>query len=63
MAPGAGGKLMVVYYDLRETKAAILGTSIFGPQITDQNLSVRNTIDIRAVIGTPGELPLFGASV
>ena len=59
----AGGKLMVIYYDLRETKAAILGSSIFGPQISDANLSVRNTIDIRATMGTPGETPAFLPSV
>ena len=60
----AGGKLMLIYYDLRETKAAKkLGDTVFGPRITDANLSVRNTIDIRASMGAPGDIPRFAPSV
>jgi hypothetical protein len=59
----AGGKMMVAYYDLRETKAAVLGSGVFGPQISDQNLSVRNTIDIRAAMATPAAVPNFAPSV
>ena len=60
----AGGKLMLIYYDLRETKAAKkLGDTVFGPRITDQGLSVRNTIDIRASMGAPGDIPRFAPSV
>jgi len=54
----AGGKIMVAYYDLRETKA-----KIFGPQITDANLQIRNTIDIRAAMAEPGDSPAFAPSV
>ncbi len=59
----AGGKLMLVYYDLRETKAARLGDQVFGPRINDQGLSIRNTIDIRASMGAPGDIPSFAPSV
>lgn len=54
----SGGKLMVIYYDLRETKA-----EVFGPRITDAGLTVRNTIDIRAAMGSPGAPPVFQPSV
>ncbi len=55
----AGGKLMLVYYDLRETRAGV-----FGPFVTDQDLTTkRQTIDIRASLGTPGATPSFAPSV
>jgi hypothetical protein len=55
----AGGKLMLVYYDLRDTAA-----QIFGKYITDQGLTVkRQTIDIRASLGTIGPTPAFAPSV
>ena len=58
----AGGKMMVAYYDLRETKA-----TVFGPQISDKIgdvvLGVRNTIDIRAAMATPAAVPNFASSV
>ncbi len=54
----AGGKLMVAYYDLRETKSGI-----YGPKISDANVAIRNTIDIRAAMANPGVSPLFAPSV
>jgi len=56
----AGGKLMLVYYDLRETRAGV-----FGPFVSDQVLpfNKRQTIDIRASLGTPGATPSFAPSV
>jgi hypothetical protein len=55
----AGGKLMLIYYDLRETRA-----NVFGPYVTDQGLvTKRQTIDIRASLGTPGATPSFAPSV
>ena len=60
----AGGKLMLVYYDLRETRAQVSGgEQVFGKFISDQNLTRRQTIDIRAAMGTPGAVPTFGPSV
>jgi hypothetical protein len=63
----AGGKMMVAYYDLRETKAAVLGSGAFGPQISDKIgnvvLAVRNTIDIRAAMATLAAAPNFAPSV
>ena len=57
----SGGKLLLVFYDLRETRAGV-----FGPFVSDQGLSVpakRQTIDIRAALGTPGATPTFAPSV
>ncbi len=56
----AGGKLLLVYYDLRETRAGV-----FGPFVSDQVLPLnkRQTIDIRASLGTPGATPSFAPSV
>lgn len=56
----AGGKLMLVYYDLRETAA-----QVFGKYITDQisTNGKRQTIDIRASLGTIGPAPTFAPSV
>jgi parallel beta-helix repeat protein len=57
----AGGKLMLIYYDLRETKA-----EIFNKFIEDQTGGasvLRHTIDIRSVLGTPGATPQFAKSV
>ncbi len=56
----AGGKLMLVYYDLRETRAELFG------RFVDDALSVngkRHTIDIRAALGSPGAAPAFAPSV
>ena len=55
----SGGKLLLVYYDLRETRA-----NVFGPFVSDQGLTTkRQTIDIRASLGTPGAAPTFAPSV
>lgn len=58
----AGGKLLLVYYDLRETRAGL-----FGPFVSDQPsllpLNKRQTIDIRASLGSPGPSPTFAPSV
>ena len=56
----AGGKLLLVYYDVRETRA-----DTFGPYVSDQLSSNgrRQTIDIRSAMGTPGESPHFEPSV
>ena len=54
------GKLLVVFYDLRETRARA-----FGAFVDDQTTStgLRQTIDIRASLGTPGATPAFAPSV
>jgi parallel beta-helix repeat protein len=58
----AAGKLVVVYYDLREDVSRV-----FGPFIseTDAIATVRrrHTIDIRAAYATKGDAPVFGPSV
>ncbi len=56
----AGGKLMLVYYDLRETAA-----QVFGKYVTDQisTNGKRQTIDIRASLATAGPSPVFAPSV
>src|SRR5688572_28868238 len=54
----AGGRLMLVYYDVRETRA-----QNFGPFVSDAGLSIRQTMDIRAAMGTPGDPPSFAPSV
>ncbi|MBY0493028.1 MAG: choice-of-anchor L domain-containing protein [Cyanobacteria bacterium] len=56
----AGGKLMLVYYDLRETRA---GTH--AKFVSDQNTisGLRQTIDIRAAMASPGDDPHFAPSV
>ena len=61
----AGGKLLVVYYDLREDRS-----QVYGPHIDDGSAIVgtapnsrRHTIDVRASLGTPGTVPIFEDSV
>ncbi len=59
----AGGKLMLVYYDLRETRSEVFSkwiddvTALAGPR------QRRHTIDLRASMGTPGDVPVFAPSV
>ncbi|TAK12921.1 MAG: hypothetical protein EPO35_10865 [Acidobacteria bacterium] len=58
----AAGKLVVVYYDLREDISRV-----FGPFV-DENDAVatvrkRHTIDIRAAYAAKGDVPVFGPSV
>ncbi|MCC6988045.1 MAG: exo-alpha-sialidase, partial [Acidobacteria bacterium] len=56
----SGGKLMLVYYDLRETAAQLFGRFIDDALSTNNK---RHTIDIRAALGTPGAAPAFAPSV
>ncbi len=56
----SGGRLMLVYYDLRETSAQLFGRTIDDALTTNGK---RHTIDIRASLGTPGATPAFAPSV
>ncbi|MEP7119116.1 MAG: exo-alpha-sialidase, partial [Acidobacteriota bacterium] len=56
----AGGKLMLVYYDLRETAAQVFGRFVSDADSTNNK---RHTIDIRGALGTPGASPVFAPSV
>jgi hypothetical protein len=57
----AAGKLVVVYYDLREDVS-----QVFNAFISEQGLATsvhkRHTIDIRAAYATKGDVPVFGPS-
>ncbi|MBP8273074.1 MAG: right-handed parallel beta-helix repeat-containing protein, partial [Acidobacteria bacterium] len=57
----AAGKLVVVYYDLREDVSRV-----FGPFISENDavntVRRRHTIDIRAAYALKGDLPVFGPS-
>lgn len=60
----AGGKLMLVYYDLRETRSEVL----FSRFIDDVTALAgtkqrRHTIDLRASMASPGAAPAFAPSV
>ena len=58
----AGGKLMLAYYDFRDDVSAT-----FRKWIDEQSAvyyaNKRHTVDVRAVMGTPGETPVFAPSV
>jgi parallel beta-helix repeat protein len=57
----AGGRLLLVYYDLVEDVS-----QTFGRYVDDKSAIVsgkRHTLDIRASLGTPGATPMFGPSV
>ncbi len=58
----AAGKLVVVYYDLREDVSRV-----FGPFISEKDAVMtvrrRHTIDIRAAHATKGDVPVFGPSI
>jgi uncharacterized repeat protein (TIGR01451 family) len=58
----AGGKLLLLYYDLREDVS-----QVYGPYIDDKSAALssgkRHTVDIRASLGTPGTVPTFAPSV
>ncbi len=56
----AGGRLMLVFYDLRETAAQQFGRTVDDATVVGPR---RNTIDIRASLGTPGATPTFAPSV
>ena len=55
-----GGKLMLVYYDLRETRANRHSTFVTDQQGVFNNTGIRQTIDIRAAMAAPGDYPDFG---
>ena len=57
----AGGKLLLVYYDLREDVAGF--SSKFIDDKTAATVGKRHTMDIRASMGTPGSAPVFAPSV
>ena len=57
----AGGKLMLVYYDLRDTRANTHKKFVTDQQPTNSGL--RQTIDIRAAMASPGDFPAFAPSV
>ena len=62
----AGGKLMLVYYDQRETREPLgIRKFIADRDVTDPNFvpQKRQTIDIRASLGTLGATPSFAPSV
>ena len=57
----AGGKLMLVYYDLREDVSRT-----FSPSVMDRTLppgTLRHTIDLRATQAEPAAVPVFAPSV
>lgn len=58
----AAGKLVVVYYDLREDVS-----QVFGPFVAEKGLAVtvhkRHTIDIRSAYAAKGDVPVFGPSI
>ncbi|OFW24140.1 MAG: hypothetical protein A3G21_20500 [Acidobacteria bacterium RIFCSPLOWO2_12_FULL_66_21] len=58
----AGGKLLLVYYDLREDVTG-LSTKFIDDKTAAQYTGKRHTMDIRASMGTPGDVPAFAASV
>ena len=55
-----GGKLMLVYYDLRETRADRHGKYVTDAQNNFNNTGIRQTIDIRSAMAGPGDYPDFG---
>lgn len=55
----SGGRLMLIYYDLREDAAQVFGPFVDDAQITTGK---RHTLDVRAVQALKGDRPQFGAS-
>lgn len=57
----SGGRLLIVYYDLRQDVS-----QVFGPFVSEADAvstaNRRHTIDVRAVQATKGDAPVFGAS-
>ncbi len=56
----AGGKLMLVFYDLRDSRAQ---TSNRIMSDFNTNTGLRQTIDIRSALASPGDNPAFAPSV
>ena len=59
----AGGKLMLVFYDIRETQALAAAGSVHDRAISDANKMIRHTIDIRSAMALPADSPNFAPSV
>jgi hypothetical protein len=60
----AGGKLMLIFYDMRETRAVSQsGAGVHTTRASDIDKTIRHTIDIRSVMATPGDTPVFSESV
>ncbi len=63
----AGGKLMLIYYDIRETSAKAFtrfiddATAFTKPN--PESTGLRHTIDLRASMASPGANPVFADSV
>jgi hypothetical protein len=57
----AGGKLLLVYYDLRDDVSQTF--SAWADDTSARPSGRRRTMDIRASLGTPGLTPVFAASV
>ena len=55
----SGGRLMLIYYDLREDASQVFGPFVDDSQITGGK---RHTLDVRAVQAPKGDQPQFGAS-
>ena len=57
----AGGKLMLLYYDLQEDRS-----QVFSKYVDDKTsilqVARRHTFDVRTAMASPGEAPSFGAS-
>ncbi len=56
----SGGRLLIVYYDLRQDVSRV-----FGPFVSERDAIAtgwRHTIDVRAVQAPKGDVPAFGAS-
>ncbi len=59
----AGGKLMLIFYDVRETKALAAAGAVHDRTVSDANKVIRHTIDIRSAMAAPAETPDFAPSV
>jgi hypothetical protein len=54
----AGGRLVLVYYDLREDVSGLF-TTFIDDTTAIQERNRRHTLDLRTSFGTPGERPVF----
>ncbi len=59
----AGGKLMIVFYDIRETQALAAAGGVHDRTVSDANKVIRHTIDIRSAMALPADMPDFAPSV
>ncbi|MEW5981887.1 MAG: right-handed parallel beta-helix repeat-containing protein [Acidobacteriota bacterium] len=58
-----GGKLVLVYYDLRDDISLSFGPWIDDASAIAANARKRRTLDLRASFGTPGTVPAFEPSI